>query len=54
MSVIDLAERRLSEREKSERIQKAARLRTSAAKLNRMADDMKLKASDLERSATRA
>lgn len=51
MNVIDLRARRLTRAERHQCLTKAARLRASAAKLLKMADEMKLKASDLERSA---
>jgi hypothetical protein len=54
MNVIDLRARRLTRAERHQCLTKAARLRTSAAKLVKMADEMKLKASDLERSAANA
>lgn len=47
MTVIEMPTRE-SRAERNDRIQRAARLRVNAAKLVRMADQMKLKASQLE------
>lgn len=54
MRVVDLAAERRSRPTNREKLERAARLRTSAARLVRMADDMKQKATDLERSVNRA
>ena len=52
MAIVDLAKERAKRPTNRAMLEHAARLRVRAAALNRMIDEMKLKASDLERRAT--
>lgn len=52
MGIIDLATERCARPSNREKLERAARLRVSAARLVRMADQMKQKATDLERSVS--